>query len=992
MFYRQDFQIAIFLFFTLAIFIMTFDNLYSFIDSIPIFISLYLFGMAIYHSFMHIIVSEINNISTSKIWYKLKYANYVGIALTVFTALLCKSIYSFIPSGYIILIFALSFDIITHFFANITAYSLIKPVTKRSIKIYKLKYLISLPIFIFYIFLISDLLFLIIFPIIEELILILIYIIFFLAIILYLIISTYLISKDYSKVGFVHKPFQSISIGLVFYLGFLVFLIYALFHLEIIQLQKLYYKILFFVASGLFTLEYYLQFVIEYPSILQPKWRALMPFDIFKITYTGTLAFIAVSLFFSVKDTAFFEAYTNISYHWYGVTIVLILLILVVFLYNQTIAKKTRLKYWNYLKNALFIYTGASFYILAIAIFSWNNSSETLRFIIAIFILILFAFYAFYMLDLRYIAKNLNVKMKFDPLVSLRYLLSYISVFFIILFGIGFIHGEALPWPGALALEKHPLIIGFILVFLISYVSYLSTTHRGFEEFMKKNVWSNLSYLSGFFAFVTVFFFYRSLPAVDEFPLHGAFFLAYFGVLLIEIYAINTLKVKPSPPRMGTIVEHLNRLAGSWIRTDILRDILEDIKQRYASKNPEVEDIQLDEENRAFNFPEIGRNLRNSISVAILLEMYSSDNKDRFSLSSKGLEDILLDIEEILGPKILTLPPDLRQNFDTSRHYPLVLKNTLETISEKFSTFIPESEHLEVITKLARINSFFSALVQEGELPPMGKEEFRKALSIYLETLEESFPFEYSLFRTAMMKTITEELSSYGVRGEEALNIAPTGITRFDEVTGGGIPQNSSTVLQSEETRGKRVFLHNFLLEGLKKGDSVIYLSSGVSYSEVEDYILKELSPEHLRHLTFLDLYSAINEKKGIKNIEEEGNRLLVPPDLTLIQHAIVKTIKSLPREEHKRVIIDAFTDLAFHYKWEELEEIVGKQIEGYRRWNCTSMVALNPEVVPPKELEDVKKHFNNSLVLKTVGREGKLTLEKLHGGLPRERMVIFHY
>ncbi len=788
-----------------------------------------------------------------------------------------------------------------------------------------------------------------------------------------------------------YKPFFIAGFGGIAFLSSIALPIYYLFaYIE--KPANLFFNLFFYLIVCAFSIIHYLAFIIEYPSLLQPKWRALMPFDIVKVTASITLAFFALSLYFTIKDTPSYEIYTGINPWWYLLVLVLTLLIGIVSFYTRVVGERTGLKYWNYLKVGLFVHTGASFYVLALVMFSWQNLGEKPRMLAMAYILLLFAFYVFYILDLRSIARNLRIQIEYDPLNLSRYLVSYISVFFIIFFGISLTYNKLIPVIGSLSIENYPLIIAFIVVFLISYIGYLSTTHKGFEELMEKNIWTNLSYLSGFAAFVVVYLFYKSFESVVKFPLHGAFFLAYFAVLVIEIYAINTLKIKHLTDETHSVVDLLNHHASFWIRVDALKEILERVKERFAEEYPEAEEIEFDTATRTFWFPEMSEKARNAIATAILLEMYSSEDIKKFSLKRLSLEEIKTDIEKILGIDILSLPHDIKKHFEIKKYYPMVLNDTLEAVSEKISAFVPEKENKRIISKLAKISGFFKCLSSGKSLPPMDEKEFSRNLKLYLDSLEESFPFEYSLFRTAITKTINEKLSSYGIKGEEALNIIPTGIEVFDELIGGGLSRNSSTLIITEETRAKSIFIKSFILKGLKNGDKVIYFTSNIPYYEIKDLILKELSRKSLKNLVFLDLHHTLNTKRALTNIKEENGRILVPLSLTLIQHAIVKSIKSLPKEKHKRVVIDIFSDLTTYYKWEEMEEILLKYLEGYRRWNCTTIIVLNPEIISRREIEGIKKFFDNSLILNSSGREVKITIERLYGGLPKDRSIIIKY
>lgn len=960
---------------------------------IPLFIKIFLIIMAIQVSITASFISEVKRVAPSKVWDSILIGDFFCWLIVITQAILLYKLYLStlsISTIHFILILSAVFEIIGHACVNIPLYLLIKPIIKKSLNLFRIPYLI---LYIFSVVLTYELTMNILnftFPKVSQFNLLVLYITVLLLLTSYFVYSVLSISKSYEKVGFVHKPFFIAGFGGMAFLLSIALPTYYMF-IYIKEPANLFFNLSFYLIVCTFSIIHYLRYIIEYPSILHPKWRALMPFDIVKVTASVTLAFFALSLYFSIKETPLFDIYREVPTLWYAIVLILTLLIGVVSFYTRVVGERTGLKYWNYLKIGLFVHTGASFYVLALTMFSWDSLGEKSQLLAGTYITFLFAFYTFYILDLRSIVKNLRIQVKYDLLNFSRYLVSYISVFFIIFFGISLTYGRTLPLIGVLSIENYPLIIAFIVIFLISYIGYLSITHKGFEELMEKNIWTNLSYLSGFTAFVIVYLFYKSFTQVDMFPLHGAFFLAYFAVLVIEIYAINTLKIKHLSEETSTLVDLLNHHAGFWIRIDALKEILDKVKRRFAEEYPEAEAVEFDATTRTFWFPEMREDVKNALAVALLLEMYSSKDSKKFSLKRQSIGEIRADIEKLLGVNVLSLPEDLKRHFDTRKYYPIVLKDTLKAVSDKISAFVPEKENRKIISKLANVSEFFRSL-SNGDSPPMDEKEFSLNLRLYLDSLEESFPFEYSLFRTAITRTINEKLSSYGIKSEEALNIVATGIEAFDELVGGGIAKSSSTLLLSEETRAKSIFIKSFLLKGLKNGDKVIYFTSNVSYNEIRDFVLKELSRKHLKNLTFLDMYYTLNTKHTLTHLLEQDGRIIVPLNLILIQHAIVKSIKSLPKDVHKRVIIDIFSDLISYYKWEEMEEILTRHLEGYKRWNCTSLIVLNPDIIPKKEIENMKKFFDNSLILKGSGRAVKITIEKLYGGLPKERSVIINY
>ncbi|MHC1635922.1 MAG: hypothetical protein ACXQTS_04800, partial [Candidatus Methanospirareceae archaeon] len=100
----------------------------------------------------------------------------------------------------------------------------------------------------------------------------------------------------YKKVGFVANPALLAGFGLIpgFFYPIVLFIESNL-HVN-------FYYLFGWAVSVAFIITSYLHFAVEYPSLLNPKWKVYMPFDIVKVTAAMTLAFLALSLFFTVME------------------------------------------------------------------------------------------------------------------------------------------------------------------------------------------------------------------------------------------------------------------------------------------------------------------------------------------------------------------------------------------------------------------------------------------------------------------------------------------------------------------------------------------------------------------------------------------------------------------------------------------------------------------------------------------------------------------
>ena len=137
-----------------------------------------------------------------------------------------------------------------------------------------------------------------------------------------------------------------------------------------------------------------------------------------------------------------------------------------------------------------------------------------------------------------------------------------------------------------------------------------------------------------------------------------------------------------------------------------------------------------------------------------------------------------------------------------------------------------------------------------------------------------------------------------------------------------------------------------------------------------------------------IDLYEYIHTEERITNLQEEEHRIIVPLNKILFQRSIVKAIKSHPKGDPKIVVIDVYDDFSRYYSPEEILEILQSQIEGLKRWNCTCLIALDPYsyLIRMKGVEEVKKNFDNVLILSGEDKAATVFIEKLYHGTPSKQ------
>ncbi|MGC9443954.1 MAG: hypothetical protein ACP5E9_03345 [Candidatus Methanospirareceae archaeon] len=570
--------------------------------------------------------------------------------------------------------------------------------------------------------------------------------------------------------------------------------------------------------------------------------------------------------------------------------------------------------------------------------------------------------------------------------------IAFYSCLFIIFFGVSFIY-KGDPSFTTSEILPNPILLFFVAFFLISFGTYLSVTHKGFEEIMKKNVWSELSYILAFIVFLLVYLIYSAAGTqMQQFQYHNIAFVGYFIVLIIEIVSTWTLaeKTKLWEKEKVDSVDLLNQHAQSFLRTDYLEDLWERTITHFVGEE-ERSKIKFDPARRAFDLTVLDEATRVTVAVNMLLQMYRLDVEERISLQRTSLAEIKEEIVKILKEKILELPEGLRSEFDEELYYPLLLEKSINDLFGHLSTFIPASEQQLILDGLKRRDECFACIEFEAEEirvkegTRFGRDTFLELFKLYLEAIGEKFPFKRCLLRGL----VKDEISAHGpFAASEVFDIISTGIKELNLVMAGGLVKGSSTLLFTEETKAKQKLIQALMKRNLLEGTSIIYATSKRPYRQIQGELLMELGS--VDRATILDLYEPLYEEKGISELIEYEHHILVPLNKILFQRSLVKVIKSQSRNQPRIVIIDVYDDFARYYQPEETHKLLQNQLEGLKRWNCTTVIVLDPHSHLLKKVgrDEVEKNFENILMLSGVEKESVVHIEKLYQGTPSKRVL----
>ena len=792
-----------------------------------------------------------------------------------------------------------------------------------------------------------------------------------------------IVSGRYSDLGFVYRPFLIGSVGGLSYLISVLITIFILLNVPSSEvLNALYYYVFFYAALSIVTVTQFLRFVVDYPSAIQPKWKAYLPIDPIRIATALTLAFLSISLYFTLKDLGIVVAIPGWAL---VISAVLFVPAAILFLYTRTFAGETTLGYWNYIKAEITAHLALSFYILSVAAVLWHSLEFTDKILFSVFFGLSMLFYITTTLDIRKLTRDLNVKVQPNPLDIARYAVSIFSLFFTIFFLVILTQGKTTTLD--VFLGRYPFFpLTLIGIFFLFYFTFLRRTHKGFEELMERGVITTLSYFAGLGVFITVFVMYIQFPEglLSQFPFFGLVFFGYFTILIADVYSTTTLRVKEYTEKKD-IMDLLNHVAGHFFRTDVLEEMWDDVVESYKDIDPDLEKARFYAPERTFDLSMVNEKARSAAAVAMLYKMDSAANRGGVPVVPFD-DDVKAEIEKLLGEKLLLLPPELAKDFKADKYYTKLLESTITRINDAIKPFLSLEDYSSLVKNLVAVDEFFKNIIftEEGVrinlAAELGRKGFLKYLRLYIKGLGDTFPFNRMLLREAVQTEVKTRLSLYGFTRADVLNVVPSGVKELDEVLYGGFIKGTSTLFLTEERRAKNDVLFMFISEGLKEGEPGIFATSRVSSKDLLDLFNRVSDSQE--NLSIIDLYLSTHTDNVVHIPIKKDDRQIISTSLIQVKQAVVADVKKHSKDVHKRIVLDIYTDLAKYQNTDEILDLVKKQVEGFRRWNVTSIITLAPDLAT----DELERHFDNVMVLSDVAT---IKIKKLFGGKPKKESFV---
>src|SRR3984957_6651498 len=133
-------------------------------------------------------------------------------------------------------------------------------------------------------------------------------------------------------------------------------------------------------------------------------------------------------------------------------------------------------------------------------------------------------------------------------------------------------------------------------------------------------------------------------------------------------------------------------------------------------------------------------------------------------------------------------------------------------------------------------------------------------------------------------------------------NRIQTGITGLDDVLGGGLPQGHLYLVEGDPGTGKTTLGLQFLLAGIKEGESVIYVTLSESKRELEEVIRS-----HGWSKDSLHIYEMTPPEE---DLSPEAQYTVFHPSEVELADTITAILERVDRSKPQRVVFDSLSEL----------------------------------------------------------------------------------
>lgn len=129
-----------------------------------------------------------------------------------------------------------------------------------------------------------------------------------------------------------------------------------------------------------------------------------------------------------------------------------------------------------------------------------------------------------------------------------------------------------------------------------------------------------------------------------------------------------------------------------------------------------------------------------------------------------------------------------------------------------------------------------------------------------------------------------------------------TGITGLDDVLGGGLTANRIYLLQGSPGSGKTTFGLQFLLEGHKRGERVLYITLAETLDELE-----EVSSSHGWSLDGIEIYEMSPSEE---ELEPDNQLMMFQPSEVELSNITKDLLRHFEEYKPSRVVLDSLSEI----------------------------------------------------------------------------------
>ncbi len=204
----------------------------------------------------------------------------------------------------------------------------------------------------------------------------------------------------------------------------------------------------------------------------------------------------------------------------------------------------------------------------------------------------------------------------------------------------------------------------------------------------------------------------------------------------------------------------------------------------------------------------------------------------------------------------------------------------------------------------------------------------------------------------------------------QTIDRVPTGVPGFDKLVEGGLVRGSTYLIAGQTGTGKSIFSMQYLLEGLKRGETCVYMS----LEQKTDEIIQDMAK--------------FEWGLSLKKYYDAGKLLIASAEPTSVKDLQEASLAHISRVKAKRFVLDSLTVAALGWKISSMD--VGKvrsEIFSFMRAiENTGVTSILISEIPEGDIKRVSMFGFEEFVV-----DGVVVLHYLDyaaGGTPRSLMI----